>query len=348
MGHDVSFPSCIRTGVPILKWRFVHSHKFFLFGFVASCGSFFKTMVYNGYLRARNHSFKMRHIIEKPCMANELASKYDLLIAGSDQVWNSKCAVPVNYQLYIGNIPDGQVPMVGYAVSGGDGPLDGKTKDELLGAYRRFRAVSFRERTLGEQLGIEKPVVTLDPSLVLSKADYDEIEDKSRPIKGDYLFAYSATQDPKVLMKIKELGNALGVRVVMAQIYSHWFWNKGLPHNDCIGLTPGEMVHHIRHAKYVVSASFHGTAVSIANGARFIHISGRVKPYEGRAFSLLESLGVADRMADVETDVKEMVDVLQRGYSCDIATKKDESLSFLRNAISGIECDKRLSGFANT
>jgi hypothetical protein len=230
MGHEVSFPSCIETGVPIFKWRFARNHRFYIIDLIASCRNFLRTMVYNGYLRFRNRDLRRRYIRETACSANELSSKFDLLVVGSDQVWNPRCAVPSNYQLYIGHISGSAVSMVGYAVSGGDNLLDENTRKELQNAYDKFKAVSFREITLGEQLGVKMPIVALDPSLLLSKGMYEEIESKTLDgkMKGDYLFAYSATQNPKVLWKIKELGAKLGVRVVIAQIYAHWFWNRNI------------------------------------------------------------------------------------------------------------------------
>lgn len=338
MGHDVSFPSCIKTGVPIFRWQFNRHRRgvFAIIDFIASCRNTLRTALYNGYLRARLAPFKRHYIAECACRAEDLAERYDLLIVGSDQVWNPKCAVPQNYQLYIGNLPCGEVPMIGYAVSCGDGNLDEQTRRELSSAAEHLYSISFREASLGTQLGIANPLVVCDPSLLLDKSDYDELASRKRMVKGEYLFAYCASQTPRLLWKIVDIGKKLGLRVVIAQIYSHWFWNKNLPSNSCVGLTPGEMVSYLRHAKYVVSSSFHGTAVAIANGVRFIHLDSNPEQQSSRAGQLLEHVGLRSRLCHSDGDMDELVNTLKAPYSVDLSKWRRKSLEFLESSLEGL------------
>ncbi len=241
-------------------------------------------------------------------------SDYDLVVVGSDQVWNPNCAGERNMPLFLGETVDSAVPMIGYALSGGDWRLSEAWQERIaLAAANRFRAVSYREAALREQVKVAGPVVC-DPTLLLSRDAYRRLEFRKRIVKEPYVFAYVVNDADQVVPKAMEIARALGLRLFVADPFRPKP-TRGFQ-NDDNALPPDKFLAHMRDAEYVIVSSFHGCVFSLLYHKKFVCLYGENgQSPNGRQPSLLSKAGVADRRFSCEGDTDEIVRKLQTAYS---------------------------------
>ena len=314
-GYSVSFPDCNDVGVgfraPKLWRRGILGKLRNLAGWCYwHCSTHF------AYLR-RHLAFtrfckKFLHISNCP------PGDYGLVVVGSDQVWNPNCAGERNMPLFLGETVDSETPMIGYALSGGDPRLSEAWQKRIAAAAtNRFRAVSYREAALREQVKVAGPVVC-DPTLLLSRDAYRRLEFRERIVKEPYVFAYVVSDADQVVPKAMEIARALGLRLFVANFVTNVYRSKPTRgfQNDDNALPPDKFLAHMRDAEYVIVSSFHGCVFSLLYHKKFVCLYGeKGQSPNGRQPSLLSKAGVADRRFSCEGDTSEIVGKLQTEYS---------------------------------
>lgn len=209
-----------------------------------------------------------REIYHSPKDFSGISDKYDMIIVGSDQVWNPDCIdfSPV-YLLYQIRVP----LKVAYAPSVNEKKI-GDSK-WYLNCVNDFDFVSVRETSAQRYLMIEgkkqfgkqfKSIeVTIDPTLLLDRAEYEKIA-SPRLTQGDYIFAYSVYNDVNYLKWLQQIANITNLPIMTMITGSNSYRllrNKRVffPEDQ----SPNAFLSGIQHAKYVVTNSFHGTAFSV-------------------------------------------------------------------------------------
>ena len=144
---------------------------------------------------------------------------YDLLICGSDQIWNTNA--PDSGGAYYGNWFKGR--KISYAASMGQYPEKcnaGYLKEQIKG----FEKISVREeRTkafLQDNDIVNNISVVCDPTLLLDSHQYDDLAGDEPLIKGDYVFFYTPVGLPYEYFAIaSDIGKKLGCIVVREKAY---------------------------------------------------------------------------------------------------------------------------------
>ena len=251
---------------------------------------------------------------------------YDAYVIGSDQVWNP-LIFGESFPIYMGRFATSKGTLkIGYALSAGG------REDLLTDAYSEevdgFSALSVREQALGDRLndvfGRDAPLV-LDPTMSLERERWLELSQSES--SGDYIVVYLVYHVPAAIQYAKRLAREMACRVRVISSGAGFFRCRRL-HQD----SPIEFLNLIRHAKAVVTTSFHGTAFSIIFGRPFYFVSSSQKG-ENRQRDLLEQLGLVDRIicAGEEPwirgiDYEHVWEKLRK--------RREESVSFLRKALS--------------
>ncbi len=310
-GYVVSFPNCNNVGVEF------RAPKLWRRGIVGKA----RNLAGWCYLHCSTHfAYLRRHLVFTRFgkkflhISNGSSNNYDLVVVGSDQVWNPECAGADNMPLFLGESVGSAVPMIGYALSGGDSSLAESWQKRLTtAATNRFRAVSYREAALREQVKVAGPVVC-DPTLLLSRDAYRRLEFRKRIVKEPYVFAYVVSDADQVVPKAMEIARTLGLRLFVADVYR----NKptsGLQ-NDDNTLPPDKFLAHMRDAEYVIVSSFHGCVFSLLYQKRFVCLYGeKGQSPNGRQPSLLSKAGVADRRFSYSGGTGEIVRKLRTEYA---------------------------------
>lgn len=261
------------------------------------------------------------------------AGDYDCIVCGSDQIWNldKEQDAPAANPLFFLNFPKNQ-RRVSYAASFGKWVKKAPDhEDEFMPWLKEFDAVSVRETSGVEYLrsrGIDC-TLTLDPTVLLDKEDYEEIC-APRQIEGKYVLMFSWSCGKEVMAAAKHVAQELQLPLYHL-VAPPRAMGTGIRRKLDVG--PREFLSMIKHAEFVITDSFHGTAFSTTFEKSFVSIvtDGKADP---RMESLMAQLGLADHLTDCagmnipalqETDftaVREKKTALRRS-----------SLEFLRNAL---------------
>lgn len=191
----------------------------------------------------------------------------DLIIVGSDQVWNGRWN---NLGVYtLDGAPD--VPAIGYAISLGMTELPQEYMSEYNKAVRRFSALSVREKEaqrLLSQIGAAANHVA-DPTLLVEWNDFCVSEESGLVC---YLIGHNDLNSC-ALQRLEDFsrGNNVAVHIFLQKYDRRILWPHNFVVHYCAG--PKEFCRQIASAKYVVSDSFHALMFSCVfnKNVRIIH-----------------------------------------------------------------------------
>lgn len=254
------------------------------------------------------------------------ALKLDCIIVGSDEVWNYK-ETKGNSKIKFGDGLSCE-RLVAYAPSVGN-TSGSNVPDYVVNGIKKFHAVSARDE-LTEQLTStirkERVCRVVDPTFLTNIPD-EKVEGINQPyILFYYCDGLSREQKDIIFQYAQEHGYAV----------------YGAGENDkrytktTVNLTPFQWVWMFRHAKYVITGTFHGVVFSMLNHrdfACYMTNPSRIK----KVGSLLSEFRLNDRQAD--GTAKNILDILQQeiNYSAfdEFAAEKiKQSKKFLFDAIS--------------
>lgn len=218
---------------------------------------------------------------------------YDLLICGSDQIWNTNA--PDSGGAYYGNWFKGR--KISYAASMGQYPEKcnaGYLKEQIKG----FEKISVREeRTkafLQDNDIVNNISVVCDPTLLLDSHQYDDLAGDEPLIKGDYVFFYTPVGLPYEHITIaSDIGKKLGCRVVTEKAYYPKDIKRYGNIEQYITTGPKEFLNLIKYAKCVCGGSFHLQVFSILFRKNFYSING---DRDSRTNQLLTIFGLQNRI----------------------------------------------------
>lgn len=323
-------------------------HDLALFRKVNSVGSLVKNVItllhYSG-LKERNEKFKDART-KNMTLTKEYVSLADyfkdnpfdgsLFIAGSDQIWNTQISDYMTDYMLPG-VPN----KITYSVSGGAN-IHLSDLQPYLEDIKLFKHISVRETDLKqilEELGIKDVLVTLDPTLLISRDYYQNLISDVPFIQGKYIFLYSIKCDPEVLKAAKRISKRLHIPVYTL------FNNYRSEKNRFYGLKtiynagPEDFLNIIQNAELVLSDSFHGNVFSVILEKKFYYISPVDEKgdmlRDDRIDCLLTNTCLSERKIsvndDLQVDLKKEIDYKKTVVSFEKLRKS--SLEYLKNAI---------------
>lgn len=213
---------------------------------------------------------------------------YDLIIIGSDQVWN--ITITKGYDpLYWGRFNRAKAKLISYAASMENGMIDQK---EVLARLKNFDKVSVRESSLATQLtslvNSSDVETVVDPTLLLGRDKWDKLQ--GRRIEGDYLLFYQVRQAPEAFRAAEDLARKKGLRLVCVSAKPEL---ENSP--ELAAASVEDFVTAFRNASYVVTTSFHGTVFSLIYEKDFVCFD--IEDGKGsRQRDLLSALGLEERV----------------------------------------------------
>lgn len=253
----------------------------------------------------------------------------DAFIFGSDQIWNTDITGEEE-DVYWGLFPtEGQKRIV-YGASLSHRELRPAEQRNIQRCLSSFDAVSVREKALAEKVeeltGQRVPVV-VDPTLLLSREDYERSLPLSPPGVEPYVLLYMMRDSEEAMKAAKRTG--LPVKIVGCRIGEHFI---DVGPGKILNAGPIEFLNLAYHAKYIITNSFHGTVFSILFQRPFCVISGE----DDRIDNLLRLAGLEKaRIPDAGAFspgcfVQSTEDTFQR-----LRQMIDLSKGYLKNALSG-------------
>lgn len=279
--------------------------------------SFHKKMAYSERVYKEYEDFK------------RAADEYDIILTGSDQVWNPLLGIDIGVTLQ--EFYHSGAKKISYASSFGISELAPEIKERYRKALSEFSWLSVREaqgqKIISALLGREVPAV-LDPTMLFTSREWSEYEQGSVPDKP-YILFYDMRHNSDLISYAEKIASQKNCEIAALSRVNFPLKNiKTLK-----GVTPGNMLSLFRNAEYVVTDSFHGTVFSILYHKPFsVQCSGEGVKLGSRIVNLLEMTGLTDRLlSDYTKDARESIDFTNADKK--LSEQREYSLEYLRNAV---------------
>ena len=301
-----------------------------------------RRLVYQAYdyaLERKRRPFRtfqeaMLYKTKRYLSVEQLASKpplADVYCTGSDQVWNSTWNEGFDEALFLSWAPIGK-PRIAFAASIGKSRLEEWEKPQTKDALYRYDAISMREASgvcILEDLGFTDVSLVLDPTLLISKKEWERVSTIPEGLPENYILVYQLNPDDRFAEYAKRLSSRMGVPLVKV------CYRKNERLRGAVNLVTPEVTDFIGcflRSACIVTDSFHATAFSLNFEKPFVSISpGR---FSTRIESILELTGLKERLlADFD-----QIDLMERPIDFEsarasLSAKRDETLEFLRSAL---------------
>lgn len=260
---------------------------------------------YESYERFKKNNFRLSNFpIHKSADLSD--ADYDIVVAGSDQIWNITIADgdDAYFLPWVKN-----ARKVAYAPSfGAKNIMDYAANPNRYAEYLRdFANLSIRERNGLEWLqnltGRDADLL-LDPTLLLKRDDYAEIESHELKLPPRYIFYYSPGYSRDINKLVNRISQKYNLPVIAFNTKT--FYVKGmqfsgfkLPEIE----NPSTYLQLIKNAEIIITTSFHGTVFSTIYRKKFWTVkNGGMFGNDDRVKTLMHLLDLEDRMIPIEFD----------------------------------------------
>lgn len=222
------------------------------------------------------------------------AGVYDLLVCGSDQVWNTELTGDdYTYFLDFDNAAD----KVSYAASFGKINIPEKDKERINECLKKFLLITVREQSackwLTDIVNFESTVVP-DPVFLLSRDEWERLCLNTRIVNEKYVLLFMLHDNSSTIEFAEKLANNLDLQLVSISNSIKRIGNS----KRLRGCGPEEFLTLIRDAEYVVTDSFHASAMSVIfNKNLYIGLkAGDLVSLNTRIDTLAEKFQIKDRI----------------------------------------------------
>ena len=215
-----------------------------------------------------------------------LASQFDIIISGSDQVVNPSFLLSgegrgiVTPTYFLGFPFKGK--RIGYALSFGCVTYPEKAREIAAEYIKDFDIISVREKTgvdIVKSMGRDDAIVVPDPTLLIESRFYHQLADNHiNPNPNQYIYSF-------FIRNIAERKNAI--------CNKHILWN-----NEDGDYTMQGWLNKIKHSEFVVTDSFHCVVMCLKLHKPFVVITennGNVGMND-RLYTLLGNIGLDNRI----------------------------------------------------
>lgn len=268
--------------------------------------------------------------------------QFDIFIVGSDQVWHPYAVCDA----YLLDFVESRTPKIAYAASFAVDRLDHRQARRYQKSLSSFSAISVREKSaigLLERMNILNAQVVLDPTLLLTKTEWDQICDP-RCVSQNYLFCYflgSSIEQRKAAVKYAQK-NGLAI-VTLPNLGGEFVRECDEVFGDIqlYAVAPQQFVSLIKYADAVITDSFHASVFSIIYQKDFLVFPrDDLTEISSRISDLLQVFSMSDRFLKVSEEIteKNVEDVLSKKVSKILTdayvNAKKKSIDFLKGQIN--------------
>lgn len=261
---------------------------------------------------------------------------YDILMTGSDQVWNP--GIYSSLDPYLLRFGDDRTRRVAYASSFGVESVPDDVKTYYKESLQRYSSIGVREDKAVElvrNLSGRDASWVLDPTLLLNNEQWMEV---AKPVGGlpekPFILIYELSEVSYIKMLARYISSQTGMPIVRLCKNASPEDNEDEIVN-VIDAGPAEFLYLFAKAGYVVTNSFHGTAFSINFGKQFYTVIPLGKSNNSRQRSLLKLMGCEERMLVEGSRMPPITEVDKPLVDRRLVEERKKSINFLKYAIDG-------------
>lgn len=226
----------------------------------------------------------------------------DIIITGSDQVWNPKITGGFDDTYFLINSND-NIKKISYAASCGDLKYIEQYSDIFISLIRNLDYISVREKSLQSYLDtrIDKNVeLVLDPTLLLNQSEWMHFIYEKPIINEKYIFVYTVGNENSLFINsVNDLSKKTGYKIV-------YFDQSDLKNKyKCVKdnwykAGPMEFLNLLYYSEFVITTSFHALSFSIIFNKSFgVVLSDKID----RLVSLLSLVKLENRVINNTNDI---------------------------------------------
>lgn len=217
---------------------------------------------------------KFKSIVDKNCNISDkintvedyikICNKKDVIIFGSDQIWNPNWYHP----FYFGNYEQIKTKLIAYAPSFGVSEIS-NNRENIKKSISRFSSIALREKEgcmIVESLLNRKTKTVVDPTLFLDSKEWKFLEEKTNNNFHNYILCYMLSDNPNYWKAIKAFAKKNRKQLVVIPHDGYSYIKSKYTIKDC---SVGNFLYLIKNADYIVTDSFHGTVFSIIYDKNF-------------------------------------------------------------------------------
>ena len=332
MGHEVEIINYVREKKNYYRYHFkldfniIKTPRVFVTAFLCTKRQLTKEKKFDDFIE---HKLNLSSTLyRRGDIVN--VRKYDIVLIGSDQVWNPKLTGGLD-EVYWGKMEkEENCKIIAWAPSS---LYLEYTDDELKKIEQyldNFSSLSVRDEKLKsviEKYTNKKISITIDPTFLLDKNEWSKLCHKV-PEK-DYVLMYAVRNFGQTYKIAKHVAKKYNKRLVVIRSIVNPLYNRH-DKNTC---SPEDFLSYIYHADYVVASSFHGTAFSIIFEKKFIDFVPNSSK-DSRVQTILKAIDLGDRVVsenssyDIINNIPNYLEAKNK-----LEKQKEASINYLLSSI---------------
>lgn len=263
----------------------------------------------------------------------QVSHRYDVIVVGSDVVWDFEYAFTGNNDAYFGKQLSPRRGLVAYAASCGrtnshQFPLD------LTEGLLKFDSISVRDQNTlkicQNSTGRTDIEVVLDPTLL---SDLEESFTETKiGVTSPFILIYAFSLKLGDVEKIKKF--AVKHQLITVALG----YEQDLFDVSASNVSPLEWNEYIRRASYVVTGTFHGSIFAIKHRKQFVTLGN--DGIRHKAGSLLKELGISARYVENNLDMEILTDEINYDLiERRLFNLRHNSIKYLSEALDAFSSD---------
>jgi hypothetical protein len=265
--------------------------------------------------------------------------KYDMLVCGSDQIWNPSLQKGLDPAYFLDFSTDPDCRRISYAASFGKSELDPAFWDEARQLLSRLHGISVREKSGAEIVkAVSKREAACVPDPTILLGDFGPLTAANPAQQQGHIFCYALRTDAGV-RPAAMIAAARNRAEILSPFNPHRRWREI---GKTMFISPGGWLSLLDRASFVVTNSFHGLALSALRNRPFVvtGLPGAKRGLNERASNLLTELGLTDRF--LPADQADRVPALMErpidwaGVNARLAQLRADGEKFLRAQLAEV------------
>ncbi len=234
-------------------------------------------------------------------------AKLDVLLLGSDEIWNIN--FPVFRNPYMYGIGINSAKKIAYAISCGWANINTFKKfPHLLDGINKLDSILVRDyytETMLNQYDIDFDGHICDPTLQVDIRKYMKLKNNVKIFQEDYIVIYSYSVDENIKNFIMRFAKENGLKTVAVSLPQDWC-------DQYCNCSPLEFGAVLESAKYVFTSTFHGTIFSALYHKAFVSLAEIPKVED-----VLKLLNLESRRFLKTDNYEDFVNKIQSQYDFD-------------------------------
>lgn len=260
--------------------------------------------------------------------------KLDVIVIGSDQVWNPKFNYGKFDETYLGentSVFNKDIKIISYAASSGVDSFSKEDMSQLMNHLLKFNAISVRELSLKKIIEAEQPFFNvsqvLDPTLLINPDIFRSKITGKYKNKKPYLLIYQVKYDKNTRRIAQYIAKQKHLEIIEVASSIQYRCDENILWSE----SPLDLLELFAQASYVVTTSFHGTALSLIFEKPFYTLKFN-SSVDSRVLSLLDELNLSHRHIDIY-DIPKIEEIDYEKINIKLSELRELSRKFLNNSL---------------